>query len=95
MEEFIVVADSNIKNVIHKVKERFMLGVLEIKRCSIYKFVHGSVFLGQDTLEICFIFKSYLGKLKYLNGVMNVKLLGETLRTNTFKFLFPTILVEN
>ncbi len=50
--EFTIVASPNIKNVIKKLKVRLVSNVLDIKWCSIYDFVHNSMFLIRDTLEV-------------------------------------------
>jgi hypothetical protein len=55
--EFIIVSNLNITNVVLKVKERFVLDVLEIKCHYVNDFFHNIVFMGQNTLEICHVFK--------------------------------------
>jgi hypothetical protein len=50
--KFSIVASSNIKNLINKLKVRLLSNVLDIKQCLIYDFVHNSMSPIQDTLEV-------------------------------------------
>jgi hypothetical protein len=50
--EFTIVASPNLENVIKKLKVRLVSNVLDIKRCSIYDFVHNNMFPIQDALKV-------------------------------------------